>query len=178
MVARMVWSKGVREFVEAAKLLQAQHADTKFLLVGDVEPGSPLAISNEYLTRGVSDNVIWLGFRRDARELTALSDVVVLPSYYREGVPLTLLEGMSLGKPVVTTDSVGCREVVEEGRNGYLVPTRDPHALAEAIGRLLNDPVLRAEMGASGRSWVEREFNEKLIVARVIKELYRLENSQ
>ena len=109
------------------------------------------------------------------REILALSDVVVLLSYYGEGVPRILLEGMAMGKPIVTTDSVGCREVVDEGQNGYLVPVRDAHALAEAIGDLFCDEGKRQRFGRQSRMKVETEFDEQSVVDKALELLCRLD---
>jgi len=100
--------------------------------------------------------------------------VVVLPSYYGEGVPRILLEAMALSKPIVTTDSVGCRETVEHGRNGFLVRPRDPEGLARAIASLLADPARARSFGAYGRQKVEREFSEGKVLRRIAEELYGL----
>jgi len=175
MVARMIWSKGVKEFVEAANILSSRHPNARFLLVGEIQADSPQSVPEDYLKFMLPPNVRWLNFRTDIPALLAASDIVVLPSYYREGVPRSLLEGMAMGKPLVTTDYPGCREVVKDGYNGYLVPIRDAKALAEAISHLLSDSELRAKMGYAGREWAEREFDEKYVVARVLHELYGLE---
>lgn len=175
MVARMIWNKGVKEFVEAAELLLPDYPDARFLLVGEVQAGSPYSVSESFLRSNVPANVFWLNFRQDIPTLIALSDIVALPSYYREGVPRVLLEGMAMAKPIVTTDFPGCREVVKHGDNGYLVPIKNSRALAEAIGRLLANKELRDRMGAMGRRWVESELDERLVVQKVLKELYALE---
>jgi len=174
MVGRMTWSKGVREFVESARILQERWPSVKYLLIGEIQPGSPLSVPVDYLTGHGVRGLQWLAFRSDVRELLALSNVVVLPSYYREGVPRTLLEAMAMEKPIVTTDYVGCREVVVDGKNGYLVPIKDPESLAQAIERLLQDGDKRAAFGQYGRRWVEDEFDEGIVVRRVLRELYRL----
>jgi N,N'-diacetylbacillosaminyl-diphospho-undecaprenol alpha-1,3-N-acetylgalactosaminyltransferase len=111
----------------------------------------------------------YLGERTDIPEILYISDVVTLPSYYREGIPRALLEAMSMEKPIITTDSVGCREVVEAGKNGLLVPVKDHAALASAIERLINNEELRMKMGKYGREKVLREFDESMIVAQTLK---------
>jgi N,N'-diacetylbacillosaminyl-diphospho-undecaprenol alpha-1,3-N-acetylgalactosaminyltransferase len=172
MVARAYWSKGVREFVTATEMIGPIHR-VKFLLVGPTESG-PDAVPLAYLKQHESETFRWLDFRDDIRELLALSDVAVLPSYYPEGVPRSLLEAMAMGKPIVTTDNVGCREVVDEGRNGYLVPVRDSQALAKAIGDLLGDEKKRERFGRHSRMKVEAEFDEQSVVDRTLKLLYAL----
>ncbi|MBN1526354.1 MAG: glycosyltransferase family 4 protein [Candidatus Omnitrophica bacterium] len=175
VIARMVWSKGVREFIEAAEMAGRKHANAAFLLVGPVEKNSPDSVPEDYLKErsgGVVRPVI--GFRTDVKEIIALSDIVALPSYYREGVPRVLLEGLSLGKPVVTTDSIGCRETVDQGINGYLVPPRDPVALAEAFDKLLSSKNAREEFGARSRMKAQREFEQELTAQKVADQLYRI----
>jgi len=170
MASRAFWSKGVREFVEAAGRVGAGFP-VRFILAGASEQ-SPDTAPPEYLRASESEHFRWIGFRSDVRELLALADVVALPSSYREGVPRVLLEGLAMGKPVVTTDTIGCRETVDEGRNGFLVAPRDGVALATAIERLLRDPALRARFGTHSRIKAEREFDERLVVERVIREVY------
>ena len=175
VVARVVWSKGVKEFIEASEILKEKYPFTKFILVGPIEKGSPLSVPQEYLReKEKSENFQWLGFRKDIKEILTLSDLVVLPSYYREGIPRSLLEAMALEKPIITTNSVGCKEVVEDGKNGYLIPIKDSKALADAIEVLINDDKKRADFGRYSRLKAEKEFDEKVVVDRIIKELYEL----
>jgi N,N'-diacetylbacillosaminyl-diphospho-undecaprenol alpha-1,3-N-acetylgalactosaminyltransferase len=108
------------------------------------------------------------------RDVWSLADVAVLPSYYPEGIPRSMLEAMAMSKPIVTTDSIGCRDVVEDGKNGFLIPIKDANALTNAIDRLLQDESLRASYGAYSRQKVEREFGEQEVAERVIDELYQL----
>ena len=113
-------------------------------------------------------------FRDDARELIAMSDVVTLPSFYREGIPRILLEAMALQKPIVTTNNVGCKEVVDDGVNGYLVPIKNASALIKAIRKVLGDDNLSRAMGRKSRQKAEREFDERVVISRVFTELYGL----
>ncbi len=174
MVARAYWSKGVREFVTAAQNLGGKHR-VRFLLVGSVESG-PDAVPQEYLEQNMSETFRWLGYRKDVRDLLALSDVVVLPSYYPEGVPRSMLEAMAMSKPIVTTDSIGCREVVEHCRNGFMIPIKDAKALTTAVDYLLRDPDMRARMGAYSHGKVAREFDEQVVVNKVLTDLYGFAN--
>ena len=175
IVARIVWSKGIREFSEASGLLRRKYPSVEFIVVGATEDSSPESVPAEYLRdREKAGNFKWLGFRKDIREIYAASELVVLPSYYREGVPNVLLEAMALGKPVVTTNNVGCKEAVEHGRNGYLVPVRDSQALARAIEALITDSQKRETFGRYGRRKAEREFDKKLVIDRIVRELYEI----
>lgn len=172
MVARMIWAKGVREYIGAAQLLKNKLPQVKFILVGPKEDGSPDAIPEVFLKESKrSTNFQWIGFRKDVKDLYSLSDVAVLPSYYREGgYPRALTEPMAMGKPVIAADSVDCRAPVEHGKNGYLVPIKDSEALANAIETLMKDDVKRLEFGLYSREKVEKEYDEKLIVRQVIRE--------
>lgn len=175
MVGRMIWAKGVREFVNASKLLRDRLPNIKFVLVGPLEKGSPDAVPETYLKESEKQgNFFWAGFRRDVKDLYALAALAVLPSYYKEGgYPRALTEPMAMGKPVITTDSADCRAPVEEGKNGYLVPIKDPQALANAIERLMRDEELRKEFGRYSRIKAVQEFDEKTIVHHVMNEFLR-----
>ena len=112
--------------------------------------------------------VNWLGEVPDVRAIVGRADVVVLPSY-REGIPRALLEAAAMGKALIATDSVGCREVVDEGVNGLLVPVKDAEALARAMVHLLHDPAMRDRMGKAGRDKMQREFDERIVVEKTLK---------
>lgn len=173
MVARMVWSKGIRELVAAAESLKEKLPRVVFLLVGPREEGSPELVPEEFLRDAEKRaRLRWLGFRKDVKELYALADLAVLPSYYKEGgYPRALLEPMAFGKPVIAADLPDCRGPVEEGRNGYLVPPRDSRALAQAIARIMEDDEVRQQFGRYSRQKIEREFDDQLVVARLLAEL-------
>ncbi len=174
IVSRLLWSKGIQEFLDAAQELSTKFRNATFLLVGGVENKSPDSVPESFITSVLPENVRWLNFFSDVRELMALSDIIVLPSYYGEGLPYVLLEAMAMSKAIVTTDNVGCREVVDHGENGYIVPVRDSHALAEAIGILLEDEDKRNRFGHHSRNKVEAEFDEKTVIARALELLYKL----
>jgi N,N'-diacetylbacillosaminyl-diphospho-undecaprenol alpha-1,3-N-acetylgalactosaminyltransferase len=161
MVARAIWDKGVREYYESSKTLKQKYPDVECLLIGGTDRGNPSCASEEFLNTG---DVRWLGHRDDIAELTAICDIYVLPSFYREGLPATLMEAAAMSKPIVTTDTVGCKEVVDEGVNGFLVPIKDPKALTQKIEILLNDENLRITMGQKGREKALREFDVTKVV--------------
>jgi N,N'-diacetylbacillosaminyl-diphospho-undecaprenol alpha-1,3-N-acetylgalactosaminyltransferase len=165
MVARAIWHKGVREFYEASSHFDVKKV--KFILVGDIDKGNHSSASEAFLK---SADVLWLGHRDDIKALTALADIYVLPSY-REGVPRTLLEAASMAKPIVTTDTVGCREVVEDGVNGFLVPVKDVDVLSQKIKLLVENPILRDSMGKEGRKKAVQEFDIKKVLTQYL-ELY------
>ncbi len=165
MVARAIWHKGLREFYAAAEHFKDQNV--RFILVGDIDRGNYSSVPREFLE---NKDVLWLGHRDDIKNLTALADIYVLPSY-REGVPRTLLEAASMAKPIVTTDTVGCREVVEDGVNGFLVPVKDINELVVKIKLLVENPILRDEMGKAGRKRAIEEFDTKKVISQYL-ELY------
>lgn len=173
MVARMLWHKGVREFVECARILKGQY-EVSFLLAGPVDHGNSAAIAKETLLAwGTEGCVRYLGEREDVRELLSMADIVVLPSY-REGLPVVLLEAAAMAKPIVTADVPGCRDVVESDTNGLLVSPRDPGALARAVETLLVSPELRHRFGQAARQKAVREFDQRKVVAQIIEIYYTL----
>jgi N,N'-diacetylbacillosaminyl-diphospho-undecaprenol alpha-1,3-N-acetylgalactosaminyltransferase len=161
MIARAILHKGTEDFYKSAKALPYYD----FVFVGDIDEGNKFGMSREFMSSG---SVKWLGFRNDIAELISISDLVVLPSY-REGVPRTLLEAGSMGKPIVTTDTVGCREVVKDGENGFLVPVADWEILAKKIEEILENRKLHKEMSLKSREIAEKEFDIKNIVAQYMK---------
>ncbi len=176
MVARMIWHKGIKEFVEASKLLKDRFRSARFVLVGPLEVDSMGAVPESYLRESEkSDNFQWLGFRNDVRDLYAVSDIAVLPSYLKEGgYPRALLEPMAMGKPVIASDTPDCRGPIEEGQNGYLVPIKNSKALAESLGVLLSDKDKIEQFGQYSRLKVEKEFDEKFVVDQTINEIKKL----
>jgi glycosyltransferase involved in cell wall biosynthesis len=172
MVGRMLRHKGVLEFVEAARRVRAACPGAVFVLVGPSDEGNPARIPSEKLQAWESEGAVrYLGMRGDVRDLMAVADVVVLPSY-REGIPRVLIEAAAMGRPLVATDVPGCREVVRNGVNGFLVPARDAVALAEAIEFILKNPKLRAEFGAASRQLAEERFSDQRVVGCIL-DLYR-----
>ena len=175
LIARMLWDKGVREFVEAARQIKLEFSDVRFQLLGFLDVSNRTAISRRQMHIWTEQGVIdYLGETDDVRQHIAFSSCVVLPSY-REGLPRTLLEAAAMGRPIIATDVTGCREVVEHGVNGYLCKVRDANDLAERMKDMIRLSIdERREMGLKGREKVEREFNERVIVARIIEIINRL----
>jgi glycosyltransferase involved in cell wall biosynthesis len=174
MVSRLLRDKGVIEFVEAANLLKMRGVQASFLLVGDPDPGNPTSIEAVDLVRWRTAGVVdVLGQRDDIADVFAQSHLVVLPSY-REGLPKVLLEAAACGRAVVTTDVPGCRDAIDPGVTGILVPVRNAFALADAIQDLINDPVRCKTMGEAGRIMAEKVFDVRQVVAshlHIYKEL-------
>jgi glycosyltransferase involved in cell wall biosynthesis len=169
VTARLLWDKGVGEFVEAARLLRRQGINARFALVGDVDPGNRACIDASVLETWKAEGVVELwGFRQDVPEVLAQANIACLPSY-REGLPKALLEAMAAGLPCVATDVPGCREAVRHEHNGLLVPARNYTALAEALRLLIDDPALRQVMGERGRAMVMDEFSSAIICGQTLK---------
>lgn len=168
LIARMLRDKGINEFVEAAHLLHEEGTRARFVLVGDPDLENPTSISLDRLqTWNGVQGVEWWGWRGDIAKILAESHIACLPSY-REGLPKSLLEAAASGLPIVTTDTVGCREVVRDGENGYLVPVGDARALADALKKLIDNPELRKKMGAAGRARAEAEFASTRVIAETL----------
>ncbi len=164
MAARLLRDKGVGEFVEAARLGAAQGAGLRWILAGSPDPGNPASVDPTALSAWQAAGWIdWVGESQDVAGLYAQAHIVVLPSY-REGLPKSLIEAAACGRPVVTTDVPGCRDAIEPGVSGLLVPPRDARALADAVLRLARDAALRERMGAAGRQLAERDFGLQSIV--------------
>lgn len=165
LVARLLWFKGIREYVEAARLVRKKVPEARFQLLGFLDPANRNAVSRSDVERWVGEDIMeYLGEADDVRPFVAAADCVVLPSY-REGLPRTLLEAAAMGKPLIATDVPGCRHVVEHEVNGLLCLPRDADSLAEAMLKMLRLPAARkAEMGAAARAKVEAQFDEQIAV--------------
>lgn len=162
--ARMLWDKGVGEFVEAAKMLLDLGIEAEFLLAGNADAGNPTAISEETLLGWEASGIVkWLGHVDDMAALYSTVQVVVLPSY-REGLPSSLTEAAAFGLPLIATDVPGCRDVVNDGVNGLLVPVRDSNALALSINKLYLNRALCERFGLNSRTFAEDKFNEQVII--------------
>jgi len=165
LLSRMLWDKGVAEFVEAAGYLRKKHGGTyaRFVLVGDPDDDNRGAVPRDQLAKWQSEGIIeWWGFQRDVQSALAQATISCLPSY-REGLPKSLLESLAMGLPCIATDVPGCREAVKDGVNGYLVPAKDPASLANAIERLLHDSDRRAEFGRASRAMAIDEFSNRIV---------------
>ena len=165
---RVLWTKGVGEFVEAARRLKAEGVAARFALVGDPDPENPAAVPPDQLDAWRREGAVecW-GRRDDMAEVLAGCHIVCLPSY-REGLPKALIEAAAAGRAIVTTDTPGCREVVRAGDNGLLVPARDAKALAEALRGLIADADSRRRMGQRGREIAEAEFSVERVAAETL----------
>lgn len=168
LASRLLWDKGVDEFVDAARLLKAENRQLRFVLAGASDPGNPAAIPEQALLEWQASGLVeCLGHVEDMPALLAGADIVALPSY-REGLPKSLIEAAACARPLITTDVPGCREVVTDGVNGLLVAARDAKALARAIARLQDDPALANRLGQAAREKALAEFDERIVIARTL----------
>jgi len=167
--SRMLWIKGISDFVEAAKLLSAKGVHARFVLAGDTDPGSPGAIPREKLQEWQNAGPVeWWGHQQSMPRTLQQATLVCLPSHGGEGVPKALIEAAASERAIVTTDVPGCRDIVRHGTNGLLVPPRNPAALADAIAQLLKDAPLRAQMGRRGREIAVNEFSEEKVIQQTL----------
>lgn len=168
LAARLLWDKGIAEYVEAARQLQVKGLPIRFLLAGSPDPGNPAAIPQATLDGWQAEGLIeLLGQVNDMAALFATVDMAVLPSY-REGLPKSLIEAAACALPLVTTDAPGCREVVTHEVDGLLVPVKDSAALANAIERLHLNPALARQLGLAARARALREFDEKIVIRKTL----------
>jgi len=167
LLARLIWEKGLAQYAEAAAAIKKDHPAARFLLLGPLEENSASAIDPQTLEEWRAHGLIeYLGVAKDVAPYIAAADCVVLPSYYREGVPRSLLEAAAMARPLITTDMPGCREAVEDGVNGFLCAPRDSADLTDKLRRFLAlDGDARRRMGENGRRKMEREFDERIVLA-------------
>jgi len=165
--ARMLWDKGVREFIEAARLLRSNYGlNIIFKLCGMIDTENNESVPKEYMENiEIPGYLEWIGHQSDMVNVYKNSDIIVLPSY-REGLPTVLIEACAAGKPIVTTNAVGCKECVDEGVNGFKVPVKSVNELVKALEKLIVNPELRIKMGEASRKKAEEEFDQKEVVKK------------
>ena len=172
-VSRLLWTKGVGEFVEAARLLKANGHHLHFQLVGEPDLQNPDAIPLTVLKGWHKEGIVeWLGYQKDIPKLYQQSHIAVMASYYREGIPKSLIEAAACGKPIITCDMPGCRIIVKDGVNGYLIPPKNAKALAEKILDLALNSDHRLAFGKASRAFVMQHFNQDLVCLQTL-ELYQ-----
>lgn len=176
LVARLLKEKGLAELAEATRAVRRKHPQVRTRVLGPLDPRNPAAVPQTQLDGWVAEGVLeYLGVADDVRTILAQADCFVLPSYYREGTPRALLEAAAMAKPIITTDMPGCRDVVDEGMNGCLVPPRDVCALADAMTSMIEaSPATIAAMGQASRVKAEQQFDEKLVVERYLAALLEI----
>ena len=165
--ARMVKEKGVMELIEAAERLRKDYeGKLEFWLCGRLAVNADAVSKEELETRCDGRYIKWLDFQKDIRSILEQCHIMAFPSYYREGVPKSLIDACAVGRPIVTTNSIGCKDVVDDGVNGFLIPVRDSEALAQKLRILIEDKNLRVSMGRAAREKAEREFGLDSVVER------------
>lgn len=171
--SRLLREKGVEDFVAVARRFSTAGVGCRFVLVGRIDSGSPTAVARSEVDAWVQEGIIeWWGNRNDMSAVYSQATLVVLPTFYKEGVPKALIEAAACGRPIVTTDVPGCRDIVRDGQNGFLIPPRDRDALAHAIRTLLDSPLLRQRFGEEGRRLAAREFDVSIVTAQTLA-IYR-----
>ena len=165
--ARMLTDKGIAEFVEAAKMIETQHPNkAEFILAGAIDMGNKAGIPETQIKDWDKEGFVqYIGFQTDMVKVVKEANVIVLPSY-REGLPKSLIEACAIGRAIITTDVTGCRDVVTEGVNGFIVPAKNHEALAQAMEKLLLNRTLRLEMGKKGRAIAEKEFSIEGVIEK------------
>ena len=172
MISRIIKDKGIYEYVEAAKKIKRKYHKTEFRIVGFLDNSNPSSIKEKELRSWVKEGIIdFLGRKEDVREAIATSNCVVLPSY-REGMPRTLLEAASMAKPIITTNVAGCRQVVDDGKTGFLCRVRESGDLANKMEKImLLSEQARRDMGLAGREKMKREFDEEIVIKKYLEVL-------
>ena len=180
MIARILWDKGFKEYVEAAELLKEKYKNIEFQLLGMIDEGNPNGVPKETVYKYHNSKIInYLGTSRNVSTIIQKSDCVVLPSFYKEGIPRTLMEGAALEKPLITTNNVGCKEVVDDEKNGFICNINDSKDLAEKMEKLiLMSEEERSLMGKNGRKKMEREFDYKLVLNYYKNKILELERER
>lgn len=178
LTARMIVEKGVFVLTDAALKLKEKYRDrVEFLLCGGLDD-NPKAIKEEELKEVCDGEYIqWLGYRTDVLELLKSCHIVAFPSYYKEGLPKSLIEATAVGRPIVTTNSIGCKETVVDGYNGYLIPVKDSNTLAEKLEILFEDETLRQSMGKNSRTLAEKDFSIENVIRKHLEIYNRLSKS-
>lgn len=172
LISRMLWYKGIKEYIESIKIIKKKYKNVLFLLIGDIDKDNPDFVPEKYIIEQEKSNllkfIVFSKKRNYHKELLYISDIVVLPSY-GEGVPKTLLEAMSMERPIITTNASGCKETIEENKNGFLVPVKNSILLSSAIEKLITNKRMREKFGKYSRKKAEREFDEKEVAKKTIK---------
>ncbi len=169
LISRMLEDKGIRYFVNAAYKIRRNYENSRFWLLGPLDLQHPKAIGQKQLAIWNEEGIVqYLGRTNNVKRYLAEADVFVFPSYYGEGIPLCLIEAAAMALPIITTDHAGCREVVIDGENGFLVPIKDVNAITKAMDRLLNNPELIITMGNASRKLAIEKFDAQQIINQIL----------
>jgi len=169
LAARMLWDKGVGDVVDVARQFRKDKQNCRIILAGIPDPQNPRSISEKILRRWHTEGAVeWWGYRSDMPKVLSKAHIIVLPTTYGEGVPKILIEAASCGRAIVATDIPGCREIVRNHENGFLIPPHDLKSLGKALKTLINSPELRVKMGARGSEIVKSEFSEEIVAKKTM----------
>ena len=179
LFSRMLWDKGVREYVEAACAVINKHSNVEFQLLGFLDSDNPNAISKaEMLRLTETEGIVYLGASDHVEEFIQKADCIVLPSY-KEGIPRSLLEAAAMGKPIIATDVSGCRDVVDDGVNGFLCQPRDSRSLLDKMEKMIGlDKRAREQMGKKGREKVEKDFDQRIVIEKYVHAVNEILSNQ
>lgn len=168
LLSRLLWDKGIEEYIEGAKLILEKHENVKFYILGKIDSKNNKAVPKSYIEDWQSSGLIeYLGFSDNVWQHIREMDCIVLPSYYREGTPRSLIEAIAMGKPVITTNHIGCKEVVDDGINGYLCEIKNIDSLFKALDRFISlSENQRKNMGEESRKKAVSSFDEKLVISK------------
>ena len=170
LASRMLWAKGIQEFVDAAKIIKVKYKNVEFQLLGHLDLSSPTAISKEQMHIWENDGYVkYLGSSDDIRVEIAQADCMVLPSFYREGTPRSILEAMSTGRAIITTDTPGCRETVVNGKNGYLIAPKSVPDLVNSMFKFVKNPNIISDMGIKSREIAEEKYDVKKVNLKMLR---------
>lgn len=174
-IGRLSYAKGAEIYIKAAKKIKEKYENIEFKMIGQIYEEDKNSLTKEYIMNFNNKNIInYCGVSSDIRQQIRNVDCVILPSYYREGVPRSLIESASMGKPIITTDNVGCRDIVEDGYNGFLCKPKSVESLVEQIEKFLKlTQEKRDDLGKNGRTKVEKEFDEKIVIEKYLNEMGR-----
>lgn len=172
IITRLIWEKGIAELVETATCLIPRYPHLRFLIVGWSDPENPAHIPNSYIQKHHSKHLQFLGKRSDIKELLSITDIFALPSFYREGLPRSVLEAMAMQKTIVTTNMPGCNLTVEHGVNGFLILPKDVNSLTQAIEHLIQDKNQLQKMGLKSRQKFIQEFSDQVVYEQIL-EIYQ-----
>jgi glycosyltransferase involved in cell wall biosynthesis len=179
-IGRLLYDKGIKEFVEAASDIKTRYnGKSKFTVVGEIDKDNPSSVNPDELAEWVHEDIIdYRGYVKDVRSIISNSDCIVLPSY-REAIARSLTESMAMGKPIIATETAGCREAIDQGENGFLVPIKDRDSLREAMDKIINmnNDQLKS-MGEKGRQKTIKEFDDRIIAKNIVDEIYKALNIQ
>jgi glycosyltransferase involved in cell wall biosynthesis len=168
--ARMIWDKGIKYLVEASRILKNKGLEFDLNFVGSPDESNPQSLTESQLKDWNDQGLInYKGFQTNIPEVIKNNHIVVLPTFYREGVPLSLIESASVGRPIVTTDMPGCREIVQDNHNGFIVPIKDSRSIAEALEKLIISKDLRVNFGKKSRQLVENSFSKEIVNKKTLE---------